>query len=296
MKPKPTVLTERDYDIAESLFKYRFLAVSQLQRLHFPSLQTAYRRSRQLRLAGILKTFTVPGISEAICTLDKQGLGLVAIKTGVDARDLSSSLGSPQPKDYYFMKHFLAITDFRILLNESCRKVDVELLGFIPDYYAEVSGRQVARKYIRDIVSDIRTGQGSVAHIPDAVFALRKGGKNALFFLEVDRGTEVVSNDARGVLKAILFYNAYLAEGKYQRYACDFGVEEFRAFRVLFVTTNEKRIEQIRKAAESLQTPAKTKQFVWLSTFDQVAGSVLTSDSWQSADLNDSRRYAIIPS
>jgi hypothetical protein len=62
------------------------------------------------------------------------------------------------------------------------------------------------KKYIRDSV-------GKYSHTPDAVFALEKEGNAALFFLEIDRGIEVVSDPEKGLLKAVVFPRQAAGEG-----------------------------------------------------------------------------------
>ena len=52
------VVTARDLDVLRDLYKYRYLSVSQIQRLHFPSLQTAYRRLRALSALKCIAGFT----------------------------------------------------------------------------------------------------------------------------------------------------------------------------------------------------------------------------------------------
>ena len=51
-------LTERDVVILVNIYKYRYLSFSQLSRLHFPSVKTAYRRLQTLTALGYLKAFT----------------------------------------------------------------------------------------------------------------------------------------------------------------------------------------------------------------------------------------------
>src|SRR5690606_13268302 len=98
---------------------------------------------------------------------------------------------------------------------KACDKSYVDLLGFIPEYYGarHASGR--VTKYIKDVVFDARNPREKISHTPDAVFALVKGGKPALFFLEIDRGTESLSNPERGVNKMIRFYEGLAKSGKF---------------------------------------------------------------------------------
>jgi hypothetical protein len=53
------------------------------------------------------------------------------------ASDFSWYKYSKTPKDYYFLRHFLGINDFRILLTTACKDSPLTLLGFIPEYIGE---------------------------------------------------------------------------------------------------------------------------------------------------------------
>lgn len=285
--------TERDSQILLTLYKHRFLSISQIQKVHFPSLQTAYRRMRILREAGYIKSFSVPNIDESIFLVAQKGINSVAKSLGVNTEELKWTETKAKPKDYYFMRHFLAINDFRIILKQACDNSTVKLLGFIPDYYGKKTGRHGVSKYIKDIICDIVSEQNEISHTPDGVFALEKNGKAALFFLEIDRGTEVVSNANKGVLKSIRFYLSYLLEGKYQRYSKDFNVNSFKGFRSLYVTTSDRRLQNIRQASESIKIPQKAKRFHWITTFNQLEDNDIFEPIWVSIDLNDSNSYRI---
>jgi len=286
-------ITARDGEILLSVYKHRFLTVSQIQRLHFPSMQTAYRRVRLLRSQGLLEDFSIPNVEEAILTVGRKGLHEVASLLGVGYEELRWADTKSRPRDYYFMRHFLAINDFRIRLFLDCEGLGLKLLGFIPDYFGERTERGGTAKYIKDVVCDIAGSRQEVSHTPDGVFSLERDGKAALFFLEIDRGTEEVSDPDKGVLKAVRFYMNYLIDGKYQRYAKDFGTSEFKGFRVLFVTTSDRRISNVRQAVSALPVPDKAKRFFWLSTFDRIDTKGPFEPVWLSADIGDQGSYSL---
>lgn len=294
MAGKPTVkLTERDVQILLDLYKMRYLSVGQVQRLHFPSEQTTYRRLRALRKSALVQMFSAPNIESSIVHLDKAGADIVAGHLQVDPAELRWKEKSRTPKDYYFLNHFLAINDFRIALQQACENSLVNLLGFIPESYGEKTSKGGVTKYIRDVVCDIKTRRESIGHTPDAVFALQKDGKSALFFLEIDRGTETVSDADKGVLKCVRFYLNYLADGKYQRYAGDFGCAEFKGFRALIITTSDTRLKNCRLAAKSLEFPVQGKRFVWVSTYERINKDGPLEQVWQSLDADDNKVYGI---
>lgn len=294
MAEKPTMkLTERDVALLVDLYKMRYLSIAQIQRLHFPSEQTTYRRLRLLRSTGHVQMFSAPNIESSIVHLDKAGAEVVAGHLQVDLSELRWKETSRTPKDYYFLSHFLAINDFRIALQQACTNSPVNLLGFIPESYGERTSKGGVTKYIRDVVCDISNKRESIGHTPDAVFALEKDGKPALFFLEIDRGTESVSDAEKGVLKCVRFYLNYLADGKYQRYARDFGCGEFKGFRALVVTTSDQRLRNCREAAKSLDFPVQGKRFVWISTFAHIEKSGPLGPVWNSLDSGDEKVYGI---
>ncbi|MBK7143563.1 MAG: replication-relaxation family protein [bacterium] len=294
MKKSVIKLTARDCDLLVDLYKHRFLSISQIERLHFPSLQTAYRRMRILKSAGLVSSFTVANIDEALFMVSTKGLHTVAATIGVDRDDLKWNETPSKPRDYYFMRHFLAINDFRITLRKACTAADIKLLGFIPDYYGERTSNGAVEKYIKDLVLDMPVSNAPVSHIPDGVFALESNGKAALMFLEVDRGTEVLSDAKTGVLKALRFYTAYLLDGKFQRFAKDFNVPAFKGFRLLLITTTKERAQNIRSACDALPAPDKAKQFLWIASVDDISEKTLFTKIWRSLDSRDESFYGIL--
>jgi len=287
-------LKERDTKVILDVYKYRYLSVSQIQQLHFPSRQTAYRRLRALRGLEYLKSFTVPNVNEHLYYLSKKGAEAVAGELGVSVADLKWHRASRVPKDYYFMRHFLQVNDFRIALTLACINSDVDLLGFIPEYYGEKTDRNSVVKYIKDFVLDIKDQARKIYHTPDGVFALEKNKKAALFFLEIDRGTETLTDPEKGFLKCVDFYLNYWTSGKYHRYEADFGCEPFKAFRTLVVTTSETRLQNMRQVVSRLTfSPNSAKRFIWLTTDEKISPETMFTEMWQSADVVDSNVYRI---
>ena len=285
------LITERDVAVLVDVYKYRYLSVSQIEALHFPSLQTAYRRLRALTAGNYLKSFTVPGIPERVFYLDKSGAEVVAGEMLVEQDALKWHRVSQSPKDYRFLRHFLAINDFRISLTLACQQNPITLLGFIPEYIGEKTTGGYVKKYLRDNVCDVRRNTQQLSHTPDGAFALEKDGKAALFFVEIDRGDEVVSDPNKGVLKSIVFYFNYWAAKRFTRYQQDFD-REFNVFRALFITHSLKRLQNIREAASKYSFPNKqVKHYLWGAT--DVNKDNLFQPIWQCLDITDSTQYKI---
>lgn len=291
-------LTERDYELLLSVYHYRYLSIGQLRKLHFPSQQTANRRVRALAGANFVADFRPPGSEDRLIMLGENGARAVAEHMGMSVDDLGWKRKRDKPKDYYFLKHFMAVNDVRIAITKACTaRSDVELLGFIPEYEGETSSKGVVRKHIRDVVTDSQKAKGEITHTPDAVFVLGKEGKSALFFVEVDRGTETLSDAKQGFLKTIRFYLNYLLSENYQRYKEDFKQDEdFRAFRVLVLTPAKRRLTNIRKLGATFAfEPEHAKRFIWSAQTDEVNEDTILTASWRSLAESDEEVYRIVP-
>jgi len=289
-------LMERDVQVILDIYKYRYLSVSQIAILRFPSVQTTRRRLRALTAGSYISGFTAPGTPETVYYLERRGAEVVASYLRVPFDSLKWVKSSRTPKDYYFLRHFLKANDFRIALTRAVDLTDtgVKLLGYIPEYYGEKTDKGGAVKYIRDFVCDMHDQSMIINHTPDGVFALEKEGRAALFFLEMDRGTEALTDPEKGFLKCLRFYLNYWVSGKYRRYGEDFKCGPFRNFRTLFVTTSQTRIDNMRRAAGSVHIdPPQIKRFIWLTTDDRLAGDSMFEPIWQSADVTDGNYYMI---
>jgi protein involved in plasmid replication-relaxation len=280
-------LTSRDIAILQDVYAYRYLTTSQLKRLHFPSEKTAWRRLQILSELGFIKPFTSPAIPERIFYLNKKGAEIISVELQVPLEELSWNRLTRQPKDYYFLRHFLAINDFRILITQACEKSSlISLLGFIPEYMGEQTKDGYVKKLIRDKVNNL-------SHTPDAVFSLEKEGKPALFFLEIDRGTEIVSDPEKGLLKAVVFYLHYWKSQHWHQYKA-FLRGDFKTFRTLIVTTSKQRVQHLREATSNYSFyDSRAKRFLWATTEKEITLDWIFEPIWQSMDVNDPTRYKI---
>lgn len=282
-------LTARDREILRSLAEYRYLTVSQLERLHFASEQTARRRLRLLSQAGLVCLVQVPTVDERVVALTSAG----AEALGRDGAEGSSS----RPGNPLFLQHHLAAAEFRIRLTKSCAaRPELRIAGYLPEFVTRPSRSGQPVKVLRDEVPPL-AGETALTHCPDAAFVLERAGQRALFFLELDRGTEVLGRPEHGVGKAVRFYLRYLVCGKFQRYRQDFGAgEDFRGFRALFVTTSQQRLENIRQRCGSIPfEPTVAKRFIWLATETVLKESDPLQHPWCSLDPSDSSDYFLAP-
>jgi hypothetical protein len=280
-----THITERDIAILLDLYNYRYLSFSQLVKLHFPSPSSAYQRLRILKKGGLVKTFSAPAIAERIFHLDNAGAKLVSAELETE-EELSWYRYSKTPKDYYYLRHFLAINDFRILITSACLNSPITLLGFIPEYIGEKTKQGHVKKYLRDAVKEY-------SHTPDAVFALEKDGNAAVFFLEIDRGLETVTDPEKGFMKCAIFYLNYFLARKYIRFEADFG-KPLKSFRALVITPSQKRLEHMIEAVSQYAFhPEQVKRFLWGTIQERATQERIFEAIWQSMDTEDQNLYRI---
>lgn len=187
-----TVITPRDTEVLASLAEYRYLTVSQIERLHFPSAQTARRRLRLLAKVDVMRLIEVATIPERVAALTIGGAEAPSSNSGHSAQPAGG-----RPQNPIFLQHHLAAAEFRIRLSAGCAKrTDHRLAGFLPEHLMRPRGNGQPTKYLRDEVPPLG-GEASLWHTPDGVFGLQRSGQLALFFLEVDRGTEREGSEAR---------------------------------------------------------------------------------------------------
>lgn len=295
---RPIVVTQRDLELLLSLFQYRCLSLPQVERLHFPSAQTTARRLRLLRDAGYITLLRVPGIPDRIATLASVGIDQLAVLFKVPAAELGRSRARFRPKDHFFLRHALAISDFRIALEAAASaRPDTFVRGFYADHVVERTDSGGFKRFTRDLAAGVAGPGATVGHTPDGVFALTCGAASALFFLEMDRGTETVSDRERGVAKILRFYLSYLGSGGYRRYESIFQVSEpFAAIRVLLATSSARRLETIRRVGASLGfEPRLALQFIWLTEISAVTEETIFDQVWVPLDPEVNGRFGILP-
>lgn len=162
-----------------------------------------------------------------------------------------------KPPHRLFLDHLLAINSFRIDLTLACRNSEIRLVKFIPESKQAVGG---------------------LRHRADALFLLEKEGKRALFFLELDRGTESINGK---IFKMFNFYLLYMIYGGFrQKY-------EVSRLWVTVVTTSSIRLANMRKLTMKLEFFGKYLQYIWLATINHVSEETIFNNIWQSLSYED---------
>lgn len=264
--PAKIVIQERDKQILSLLVKYRFLTTSQLHRLCFGARSKALKRLRQLYDANLVNRLFRPvivGNAEIVYTIAPKGLSL--LKGYQNTGDLSENLTYGK-RTQLFLEHELALVKFRLAAENSCDERGIEIL-----FWKSTPQLRILQKG-KLIVEKIKCLDGTILPLlPDAFFGIRTQKGKSFFFVEMDMGTESLKRIA-AKFKA---YVNYLRNGQFQN---RWG---YKAFRVLVITTSQKRIDnmiQFAKAHKSFSL------LFWFATQEQAECSEsIFAHSWLCA-------------
>ncbi len=262
------VLTDRDCDILKLVNECRILRNSHIEALFFQSRSTAQFRLARLFHHEFLERHFLsvvsggPASSPALYSLGKRGAHILITRLGYDRSHIH--LVKNDAIGWHVLEHVLMINDVRVAIMQACRRQGITLME-----WREENSFRAEPDYVE--IKDKRNRTHKKPVLPDGYFCLDTPKGKARFFLELDRGTEVLSK----VIPQLEVYEAYTASGQYQ--------DRFHAksLRILIVTTTPKRLENLKAVARKVEGDRK----YWFTTFEQITPeSVLTAPIWQQLD------------
>jgi hypothetical protein len=268
-RPSAMHLKPRDIANIEAVHRYRVLRQDQVQSLFFRSGAASTQRAAAQRVLvrlydhGFLERKFLPvitGRSPTLYVLDRRGAELLRAERGFE--DLTWYSSSKDLKTD-FLEHTLAINDFRIAVV-----VASEMLGYpLLEWQTE---NELKADYERVRIPGAKGHNREVSLIPDSYFVLMTPLGRAHFFLEVDRGTEVLERFKTKVRA----YLAYHESGAYEkRYGS-------KSLRILTIANGEGRLRNLKIATE--QVGAKRR--FWFARASQLTPqTVLRELVWQVA-------------
>ncbi len=275
--PPAMRLTGRDKKIILAIYEYRLLSAPQVESLFFQSAkprgrQTSCQRRLQLLFHhGYLDRLLMPvvlgeGRAPYIYVLDELGADLVAYELGVDRaliqwRPQNNQIGHP------FVNHSLAVNDFRVAVNLLSQSGHF----LIKQWIGEAEFRT---RVLQSRVPFRMRGARVIRNYPDGYFSLipSQDKQEAHFFLEMDQGT--MSN--KKWQDKVQAYREFRSRGLSEIH---FGT---RNFRLLTVTTNDRRLQNLKRATEKVGGD----HFFWFTTQDCLdiwQPNTLLSSIWQVA-------------
>ncbi len=273
-------VTTGDEELFRWLWMLRVMTVEQIRRLRYfqhetgqlSNLNNVRMRLKRLEKAGYLNGEFVrkegSDTRQKIYLLGKNSLYSLR-DFGIEQKQLYDFKNLNAFRQVY---HALLVSEFAIRIVESIRGTDVVIPGLqpfvLPFYHTHAIGDPRKKKHVERFITqvDVRGNGGEVYRIrPDLVFALKKGDRTRLFFLEADRGFE--GHKEIGVKQRGYWHFAKAGSGgavsvvpkgkTWQSYG------DVQDFRVLFVTTTEKRVQGLRG---SLQNAPGFELMAWTTS------------------------------
>ena len=260
-EPPAFRVTDDDVEIVRQLARHRFLRSTHIAALVGRSLDRTNDRLSRLFHAGYLDRPRAQldrfplGSPHFVYALADRGARLLIECDGVEFANVEWSrknrlAGRP------FIEHQVEIMDFYVGLECATRaRADVhlihpdELVATFPDQRAAARNPFTLR-----VTLSHRGVMQEVGLVPDFAFGLTlAGGSRRYFLVEIDRGTmPVVRSD---VLRQTSFeekMRAYLTAHAAKQHERQFG---WNTFRVLTVTTDDRRARTMTEALRKLRVP-----------------------------------------
>ena len=260
-------LNQNDYRIFESLTEYRMMTINQISALLQSNKTATSRRMKAFKKAGLVETLSRPlgrgrGRPEALLCLAEKGFN--ALKEG-NVLDPSLSYNAVAADTIHCQNHQILMNWFRIHLEQVQRLLPQWSYRIFTYSSPLLPPGPEMRPVLSEHVPSANASGEKVRFSPDAVFASRdaKTGKQLLFFLEVDMGTETLARPDRNlgdVREKLLNYQACFRTQQYKRYEKVWGCR-FKGFRLLFLTHTQGRLSSLCRLVQQMQP----SDFIWLT-------------------------------
>lgn len=280
--------------------RYRFLTVKQFAAVTGLKEKSASEALLRLERQGYLDHFGNVGIrgygkTPKVYYLKRSGYDLLADESGIPLELLGgfrrakvNARWSPQ------MYHRMATLDALIAVEVGARtRPHIAVAETFIEHRQQKLGHSWQPE-TADYVAEDRAPANRI--IPDAGFILEnvESGRRALFLMEIDMGTERITSKLPhgqrfSVHHKMTQYDRYLQSGRFQEKYEPWGM--FSYFTLLFITSTEKRLENMREAMSNL--PPSLHAYYRFNTLDVVLTEFF-NDRWRARAIQDDNRYRLI--
>jgi hypothetical protein len=296
-EPPAFRVTDDDVAIVRQLARHRFLRSTHISALVGRSLDRTNDRLSRLFHAGYLDRphaqldrFPSAGSSHFVYALANRGARLLIERDGIDFANVEWSrknrnAGRP------FIEHQLEIMDFYVGLKCAARaRADIKLIH--PDEMVATfpDQRVTARNpFTLRVALSHRGVMHEIGLVPDLVFGLTLAdGSRRHFMVEIDRGTmPVVRSD---IIRQTSFeekMRAYLTAHAAKQHERQFG---WKTFRVLTITTDDRRAHTITEALRQLRVPhSPGASLFFFATRDELRANDPLAHTWLDGNARDLR-------
>jgi hypothetical protein len=157
---------------------------------------------------------------------------------------------------------------------------------FLPSGFSSIS--------ISGATSDASASQKTICLKPDGAFSICDAtqGKTVLFFLEVDRGTEILASpqrDPTDIRQKILNYGMCFDRQAYKKYESLWDCQ-LNGFRLLFLTDSIARLSTLCSVVQAMPP----SDYIWLTTADRMFEDGLSAEIWVRGGRLDAPRHSIL--
>jgi hypothetical protein len=238
-------LIEKDFDILYALHKYRrhtaelLLYVTPFKERNRCN-ETLNKLTKQKYISRVSwHDLNAPaGRAQYVYSLTQRGMNALSDASGIPSKRIRKLRGKSQ-----HIAHILAINRFRICLENACKNhPSVQLAGLITEYDANEKSNETFARITAQKVSGPPGRSRIFTFIPDLIFTLERNGAYALFFVEIDLGTEPM----KLLREKVMAYDRYYDEEGYSEYNTFFG-GQFSGFRILFVGAPDQFIKLVKR-------------------------------------------------
>lgn len=279
--PPKMLLTHRDEQIVRWVYGLRFATQEQIRQLLFPpsTISSCKRRLTLLFHNGYLDRRLLPyrsrlGASRAAYCLDRRGAELIAFREGTTPNKLDWR-PADNDRELYFLEHLVYSNDCRVCVTIAA---DDDKYGLV-----WTDERTLKTRAMRDLVTDPKHPDTTLAVIPDGYFQLGIGQSSLGFALELDRAT-VEEKPFKAKVRAL---GEWKVTGAYSR---RFKTESLR---VLFVVApNERDPRRLNRIKLWTEAEGGQSLFWFAALADLSPQTVLRKPIWQVAGRSGS--YALL--
>lgn len=253
----PTLaLTERDIELVSEIAKHRFIRSTQLSELLGGSHKKLCARLMKLFHAGYVDRPLAQlayhirggGSSPIIYALGHRGARLLT-KHRSTSHEGTNWTKNNRDAGREFMLHALAVTEFHVQLQKSCkRRSEITLLDKT-HMHSQAKNEAAERQWHWRVRVHDRGVSKIVGIIPDYIFAiLLADGRRRPFVVECDRGTMPITRnslDQTSMLRKFIAYETARSERLLETYC------GWKNFRVLVVTSSPERLTHMQNSINS---------------------------------------------
>lgn len=295
-------MNDKEIRLLSDLLDYRILTPELVSEMGYGVEKTGKRLLESLRRKGYVAILSVPpsgkkGRPYTPYTLTPSGAEWLRVEAGYADR---IRVGGVVWKDTNRIEHQLLLNRVAIYFRKLGEEPGIQV-DFLLSKSALVPS---ASKIIRiPVETDSQTeGAGSLEEdfaYPDAVVTVSRANleTSLLFFVEMDAGTETLRSGTGlypSIEGKIQAYQLFLVGQEYKSYEKNWSVS-FRGFRVLFVTENQRRADQIARVVSKMTHPNKpwVTDFVWITTIDRMKEEGIAAPIWMKGGDSISK-YSIL--